>query len=145
MALGCLGSQNGFPGQNAFDAAERRLYHNITLCRLPRREKRQLAPVVDGLHVVAEHLQPSESATKLARRHRMRRRRGILDERVEEQETARREQSRDLRKYLSLQKSRNVHEVKRSQRARDGREVSLRAYCRLDSDTRLGRHLMPIK
>ena len=120
--------------------------YNITLCRPPRREKRQVATVVDGRDVVVENLQPSEGATKLSRRHRMRRRRGVLDERVEQQETARREQSRELREHLSLQEPRHVDEVPRpGERCKSCGEVALRANRRLDGHARLGRHLMPIE
>jgi hypothetical protein len=62
--------------------------HNITLCRPPRRKKRQLPPVVDGLHIVAENLQPHKSATKLARRDGVLRPWRVFDERVEQQETS---------------------------------------------------------
>ena len=101
---------------------------------------------VTQINVVVENLQPSEGATKLSRRHRMRRRRGVLDERVEQQETARREQSRELREHLSLQEPRHVDEVPRpGERCKSGGEVSLRANRRLDGHARLGRHLMPIE
>ena len=80
-------SKTGFLGKTPSTRQKDALYHNITLCRLPRREKRQLPPVVDGLNVVAEDLQPHKSTAKLARRHGMRRGRGFLDERVKEQET----------------------------------------------------------
>ena len=114
-------SKTGFLGKTPSTRQKDALYHNITLCRLPRREKRQLPPVVDGLDVVAEHLQPREGASELSRRDRVLRTRRVFDERVEQQEAAWREQSRELREYFSFQKSRNVHEVKRPQRARHGR------------------------
>ena len=139
-------SQNGFlrktPPTRQNDASD----NNITLCRPPRCEKRQLPPVVDGLHVVAENLQPRESASEFPRRDRVLRTRRVFDERVVQQESARREQRRELREHFSFQKPRHVDEMPRPRERREsGGEVSLRANRGLDGHARLGRHLMPIE
>ena len=75
-------AKTGFLGKTPSTRQNDVLYHNITLCRLPRREKRQLPPVVDGPHVVAEDLERRKRAPELARRHGVLRPRRIFDERV---------------------------------------------------------------
>ena len=115
-------SQNGFPWRaHAFDAAERRLISQHYTMRFRAAKNDVLRP--SSMASTSSRRISSEENAREARPapRRASTTRRVLDERVEQQEAARREERRELRENLSFQKPRHVDEVKRPRERRPPR------------------------